>query len=311
MAPNASQQSHQSGKPLCIWAISDDKPGHVNQTLGLIQSLLKYRQGVVVNKPVLTRSQALAMLLCKRCHALEEGADKPDLIIGTGHGTHLSLLAYRRCYGGRAVVLMSPSLPARWFDLCLIPRHDNPAQGPHIIETLGPLNRVEASLEQQKNQGLILLGGPSKHVNWESDKVLLQIQQLLANKALLWTIASSRRTPETFMQKLKEQFPDLELVLPDHVPSNWLVEKMAQVGQIWVTADSMSMLFEAMSSGALTGVIQLPSKQASRVTQEVNRLIREGRLLTNPLDLDQSERHPEPLAESDRCAQIVIEKCGL
>jgi len=308
MALNAS---HRSGKTLCIWTISDDKPGHVNQSQGLTQSLLNYRQGVVFNKPILKRRQALAMLLFRRCPMLEKDSHKPDLIIGTGHGTHLSLLAYRRCYGGHAVVLMSPSLPTSWFDLCLIPRHDKPAQGPHIIETLGPLNRVEASDRHQKNEGLILLGGPSKHVSWDSDKVLDQIDVLLSEKTVYWTIASSRRTPADFMATLKRRYPDLAVVLPDDVSHEWLPQKMAQVGQIWVTEDSMSMLFEAISSGAKTGVIPMQNARLSRIGREVDRLINEGYLQKSPLETGYVVTHPAPLNESDRCAQLVLKKFGL
>jgi uncharacterized protein len=40
------------------------------------------------------------------------------------------------------VVLMKPSLPRRWFDLCILPQHDGIAADAHTLVTEGALNRV-------------------------------------------------------------------------------------------------------------------------------------------------------------------------
>ncbi|MDQ2694705.1 MAG: mitochondrial fission ELM1 family protein, partial [Pseudomonadota bacterium] len=108
-----------------IWRFSDGRPGHDNQSLGLAEALARLMPVQVFTLAPLPPLPALAGLLTGRAPAALR-LPAPDLILGAGHRTHLSLLAARRSRGGRAVVLMSPSLPLRWFDLCLIPEHDDP-----------------------------------------------------------------------------------------------------------------------------------------------------------------------------------------
>ena len=78
----------------------------------------------------------------------------PDLLLGAGHHTHLSLLAARRIRGGKVVVLMRPSLPPGLFDLCLIPEHDAPPARPNVLATRGALNRIQpaATLRIRRKQ---------------------------------------------------------------------------------------------------------------------------------------------------------------
>ena len=37
---------------------------------------------------------------------------------------------------------MKPSLPRRWFDLCIVPQHDGVAADAHTLVTEGALNRI-------------------------------------------------------------------------------------------------------------------------------------------------------------------------
>ena len=57
--------------------------------------------------PTLT---ALSILFIGRFLAWRD-LPTPDIVLGAGHRTHLSLLAARRVHRGKAVVLMRPSLP--------------------------------------------------------------------------------------------------------------------------------------------------------------------------------------------------------
>ena len=131
---------------------------------------------------------------------------KPDLIIGAGHATHPTLLAARRAHGGRAVVLMKPSLPRRCFDLCILPRHDGVAADAHTLVTDGALNRVRPATASDANHGLILIGGASPHFEWDSDAIQVQIKSLLARTPdMQWTLATSRRTPANFLALLPDR----------------------------------------------------------------------------------------------------------
>ena len=95
--------------PCIIWQIHDHKPGHMNQMRGLSTALAD-RMPVEIHKiaapPRLTCWQGL---LSNRFPP-GIGLPKPDLIFGAGHRTHLAVLAARRAFGGRSVILMKPTL---------------------------------------------------------------------------------------------------------------------------------------------------------------------------------------------------------
>jgi mitochondrial fission protein ELM1 len=298
---------------LKIWALTDNKPGHQNQTAGLIQALSHYRTVETRWIPALPLSKSLRLLLTGHCSEFcPEQEQQADLIIGAGHKTHGGLLALRRCCGGRAIVLMRPSLPLRFFDVCLIPRHDRPPEKDNVIETLGAINRIVPSTFRKTRQGLVLLGGTSNHFAWDSQAVLLQLKALFRNQAdYQWIIASSRRTPGEIHAAIREQFPDTELVLPESVSGDWLPQHIQESEQVWVTEDSISMIYEALTSGAKTGVLQLPGMEGakkSRVAGEIQRLLAERRVMTlSSVSLDEHET----LDEADRCARLILEKFDL
>ncbi len=295
---------------LQIGYVSDGKPGHQNQTTGLIQAVSTYRDVNVYEMPILSLPQVLRRFFLKQC-GKDEGR-QPDLIIGAGHSTHLSLLAYRRCLKGKTVVLMSPSLPTWLFDLCFIPRHDSPKNDQNVIETLGPINRMIPQEKASPDNGLIMLGGPSRHFNWDTAKVLVQIEKLISsNKTVHWTIASSRRTPRDCMEDVRRQFSGVEFVQPDDVSIEWLPEKMSESGQIWVTEDSMSMLYEALTTGAKTGVIELLTEKRTRITKEIERLRGEGLIVTVDTDRADNNHNKKAIFEADRCAQLLLKMFGL
>jgi len=310
--------------PLCIWAVTDNKPGHQNQTKGLIEALSHYREVDVIWKPGVSVTKNIWMLLVNRFKNSNANPEQqlPDLLIGAGHQTHMTLLALKRMVGGRVVIMMSPSLPLKLFDLCFIPRHDKPRKKDNVIETLGPINRlIPASSSfskrepaQNSRKGLILIGGPSRHYIWDSLFVARHIGSVLAQDAdIQWVVAGSRRTPAECYEALKRDFPEIEIVYPDDVSADWLPGKIAESGKIWVTEDSISMVYESLTSGAQTGVIRLTYEKPTRVTKEIDCLIAEGRVHTSTTNMlsQAGNKNPEILYEADRCAKLLLEKFEL
>ena len=75
------------GAALKIAIVSDGKAGHRNQSYGLAEALQRRRPGSeIIELPPLTRGRALRGLLRRE---VVEG--EVHLLIGAGHGTHLSL----------------------------------------------------------------------------------------------------------------------------------------------------------------------------------------------------------------------------
>ena len=296
---------------LTVWAVTDNKPGHQNQVEGLIEALSNYRKVDIQWIPAISFVKNIWMLLTKRFTNFSEKS--PDLILGAGHRTHLSLIALRRCCGGRIILMMSPTLPFACFDLCFIPRHDNPPERTNIVETLGAINRMKPSQIRLSNTGLILLGGPSRHYRWKSETVIRQVQSVIEkNLDVKWEIAGSRRTPEECYKVLRLHYPENMIILPEQVPRDWLPIKMQKTEQIWITADSISMVYESLTSGALTGVLQLEYEKSSRVTKEIERLIAENRVQTlEPKSIVPDKVINTPVYEADRCAKILLQKMEL
>ncbi len=247
-------------------------------------------------------------MLSRRCPPGEQ-LPSPDLIIGAGHGTHLTMLAVRRARGGRAVVLMKPSLPASWFDWCLIPAHDRPPANDHIIMTEGALNTLEPSASLDASRGLILIGGPSRHHLWSNKPLIEQLQAVLNQPRITWRITDSPRTPANTRDALRQ----LARSRADYFPfgetaPGWLGEQLRHSGTIWVTEDSISMIYEAVTAGAAVGLLGIPRKGGGRVSDAIDRLIHRG--MVTPFTQWQAGETPAPAAppldEANRCAGLLL-----
>ena len=275
-----------SKKSLSIWIVTDNKPGHLNQLKGLCERLAAHHN--TIEKWISieeSNSNWLDCLLGRYDTTSDRALQGPDIIIGAGHSTHKEILTIKRAFNCFAVVLMKPSIPRASFNAAIIPEHDKPTLRDNTLITKGVLNtispRSESPLEHQSNQGVILIGGESKHYHWDSPKVAEQVIQVINNQPnTLWTLSNSRRTPPDFMIKLNEllalsPLSKLNIIPHTETPPGWVKQQMQQSSQIWVTPDSVSMVYEAITSGAATGLFEmLPSKQG-RIVKGIKRLIDE------------------------------------
>lgn len=298
-------------KPLVVWRFSDGKAGHDNQSRGLADALARLRPVEAITLDPPPAATVLAGLIRGSLAGWRE-PPAPDLLLGAGHRTHLALLAARRMRGGRAVVLMRPSLPLGLFDLCLIPEHDAPPVRPNVLVTCGALNRIQPSAALEPNQGLLLIGGPSAHFGWDDAGLYQQIAAILAaDPTMHWTLTTSRRTPPGFLDGLRGMPGGRLTAVPvSETGPDWLPAQLARAGRLWVTADSVSMVYEALTAGAAVGVLEVPRKRSSRVSRGLERLAAEG-WVTPFADWrgDRPLRRPDrPFNEAERCARWIVEQ---
>jgi mitochondrial fission protein ELM1 len=211
---------------------------------------------------------------------------------------------------------MSPSLPYALFDLCIVPEHDGARHRANIFHTTGALNRIQISSDRTPTLALILLGGPSRHYQWDQHVILEQINELIAARPQLqWIVATSPRTPHQTTEALST-IEKAKLMRYEKTTRDWLPTTLAQASLVWVTEDSVSMIYEALSSGVPTGLIDIQQTpqdtqpSAHRLATAVYALRKSGRLITTPDWLDKSYQAPpvEPLREADRCAQHILER---
>ena len=296
---------------LSIWLFTDGKRGHENQSLGLADALVRLTECRIETVPV-TQGWPYAFNWLAGRFPAGQKLPKPDLILGAGHATHWPMLAARRAFGGKIAVLMKPSLPLSWFDWVIAPEHDSLTPSIGRLPTIGALNRIQPSAEKTGHAGLILIGGPSSEYGWSETALLKQIHLIaLRHSDIHWQLTTSRRTPASFINNLARlKLLNLEALAHDAVPSDWLPAKLANASQVWVTPDSASMVYEALSSGASVGCFELPFAKPGRVARGLDKLLEDKRL-TNFSDWQATGtllNNHTPLNEAQRCAKELL-KC--
>jgi mitochondrial fission protein ELM1 len=292
-----------------IRVLSDGRPGHENQSAGLAAALAR-RTGAAVETIRITGHGYFARF--RRAAALTWGSPRPELLIATGHATHLPLRHAADRFGAKSVVIMRPTWPKSWFDLCLVPAHDGhkPCRGSNVVLTRGALNRIPEDLPPKQARGMILIGGPSRHHAWDDVPVIEALYEVIrARPELVWTIADSRRTPKSFATALTTLGLKAELMSHARTTSEWLPGQLLAAEEVWVTEDSVSMGYEAVTAGARTGILPVPARRKrGRVYGAVQRLETDGYAMSFATWLERGRKLPpsKPLHETARCAEAVL-----
>lgn len=292
-----------------VWIVGDGKPGHLNQSRGLAEALARVEPVSIHELPALPGWRAALAGVFKRAPA--PGLPAPDLILGAGHATHATLLAAGRATGAPTAVLMKPSLPRHLFDYCIVPAHDRVAADERTFVSQGALNRIVPPAvpdPARAQRGLILIGGVSKHFEWNSDAIATQIRSVVARTPdMHWTLATSRRTPDEFLACLPA-FASLQVVPHTTTGPDWLPAQLTAAGTVWVSPDSVSMVTEALTAGADVGVFDLPVNPKSRVGWALAELADARRVTRFIQWCAHGALHPntQPLAEADRCAAWLL-----
>lgn len=301
---------------LQAWRFTDGKTGHEKQTKGFLNAIREHFD--VVETRFHIQSQGGVRRLWNWIFGqFPDGRNlqAPDLLLGAGHRVHFPMLAARRVVGGRTLVFMKPSLPLKWFDLCLIPQHDDPPSSNRVLPTCGALTTVKPSVDKNPQSGLFLIGGPSAHFDWSDEGIVGQVGKVVAateDEGIAWKLTTSRRTPKTFLPHLKT-IPSQRLVVcpVEQTGKGWVEDELARCEQTWVSEDSVSMVYEALTSGCRVGLLGLSPKGASgRVVRGIGQLI-EKKWLTRYLDWENGESlelAPRGFDESARCADVVVER---
>ncbi|MDX1456714.1 MAG: ELM1/GtrOC1 family putative glycosyltransferase [Marinobacter sp.] len=301
------------GPPPVVWLLSDNKPGHENQLRGLANRLRVLTGASTYWLDASRYPVSVLRALMGLPPKLDASLPAPNLILAAGSGTHRLLLSLRRLRHCRTAVLMRPSFPLSWVDAAIIPRHDNTRASRRVLMTQGVLNAITPlSRLADKPEALILVGGPSRHYDWSDDAVFDQILQLMHHHPdWRWTVSSSRRTPQALLKRLGSlEGPKVTVIDHRKSDNHWLATQLAQSRAAWVTPDSSSMVYEAVTSGVPTGLFELPSRPNSRIAAGLEALIEEGRaaLWSNQAGvMDQGSLLSPRLWEADRAATWLIQ----
>lgn len=300
------------GPAPAIWLLTDNKPGHRNQLKGLANRLRVLTGASIHWIETGLTPVPLWRALVGIPPALDSELPRPSLIIAAGSGSHRLLLSLRRTRNCQTVVLMKPAFPLPLVDAAIIPEHDRVSPGRHVLTTRGVLNAITPMARiTEKPEALILVGGPSRHFEWDNSLVFEQILRLMANHPQWrWTISSSRRTPETLTERLASlESPRVTIATPETTHEGWLSHQLAASRAVWVTPDSASMVYEAITSGVPTGLFELTARPHSRVATGMHHLAEDGlvALWQDQASVMQgSTLHSDRLWEADRAARWLI-----
>ena len=283
-----------------IWRIVDSRTGHGRQSAALVDAIraLPGLEALGVEDVPATRSLRATLRAAR--------AARPVCAIGAGHATHSRLVALRLLTGTPTIVLMRPSLPYGLFSRCIVPEHDAPPARGNIIPTLGALAPKPPPSLREAGLGLVLLGGDSKHFVFDPGEIEAQISALIANaSAERWVIADSRRTPKGLLTKLEDRFADVPGIAFMHAQDSgpdWLPEMLGRARQVWVSPDSLSMVFEALTAGVAVGLFNLTPKRQTRVVRAMEGLRARGYVGTPGNGLPAGQK---ALDEAGRVARLL------
>lgn len=295
-----------------ILILSDGRPGHENQSFGLAEALRR-RTGADLQCLRLDLQKGVLARMA-RARQVDVGLAKPQLLIATGHRTHLPLLLAARRFNAKSVVIMKPSLPVWLFDLCLAPLHDLSGWkfGGRILATRGSLNRLPEIPSPKTATGVILIGGPSKHHEWSGEPLVAAIKEIVKRQPeLIWTVANSRRTPERFLREVAALGLSVKMMPHEDTNSGWLPSVLMEAQVVWVTEDSTSMIFEAITSRARVRLLPLPAKRrGDRVVRAVDDAVAAGFAVryADWLIPCRQLALAEPLHEAGRCADEIVKR---
>ncbi len=297
-----------------IWVLSDGKPGHVNQSLGLANALLDQIPGDYSLIDLPTETGLFKKL---RMIVSQHETPNPDIIIAAGHATHLPLIWASFYYKVPSIVCMKPSLPTFLFNLCIVPRHDLPPGKIYNklkkFPTIGAMHSIRPTPENPRENTLVLIGGPSKEYGWNPH----MLKELLIDFIEPYTegdiiLTTSRITPEGFIDMLKASETRIQIVPVEETYPGWVAEQLANAKAVWVTEDSVSMVYESLGSGNPVGIIPMPREisNRSRVAYGLSMLLNEKRVihLDEWVKTRQFHEQHEPLREADRAASFIIKR---
>lgn len=305
------------------WVITEGIAGTENQCIGLAESL-----GL---KPVIKRIKLnwlwrILTPYVRLCHqwAVSNNGDSisppyPDIVIASGRKSIPAALHIKNQNPETFLVqIQDPRCNPALFDMVIVPEHD-PTRGKNVITTIGSLNKVtqdkldsaskqfEFLLSSTKKPRLaVLIGGNSKTHNLtreNTDKLCEQLITLSQDYGLM--ITASRRTGEENGALLKEKLSGKNnIYFWNGQGENPYFAFLGLADAILVTADSVSMISEALTTGKPTYIIPMEENRHGSRVNKFHQIIFEGGF-ARPFEGNIEIWEKKKLNETKRIAKMI------
>jgi mitochondrial fission protein ELM1 len=274
-------------RPL-LWILTGSRVGDNNQMLALADALglpfeaktLKYN---ALARIAFFRGERLAYLTRDSRQILTP--PWPDLIIGVGYASVPVSRSIRRRSGGRTrlVQIGNPRTAIDDFDLVIMTPQYSIGESPNVLTLPFPIGNparaVAVSDEEEtwlrafpRPRRLVAVGGSTRQWkidNSELDRTIRHLQALRDRNGGSVIAATSRRTTPATRHLLQTRLIGETDALVENFPRFGVL--LARCDEFYVTADSVSMLSEAILTGKPVGMIPIARSLRGKIGHTLNR----------------------------------------
>ncbi len=259
------------------WVLTDGKPGMENQCLGLAEALgLRIEcKHIYPRMPWKLLPPRLWFSPLRAGGSASDALEPPwpDVLIATGRATVAPAIAIRRASRGATftVQIQNPGAAFDQFDMVVPPRHDG-CIGPNVFPTRGALHRVTPERLAAESARLapklahlprplvaVLVGGTNRVYRMTPEiarNLACQLVALAHGSGAGLLVTSSRRTGKSVQAALREALATTPAVIWNGIGDNPYFGYLGMADFVVVTADSVSMVSEACSTGKPVYVVE-------------------------------------------------------
>ena len=245
----------------------------------------------------------------------------PDLVIASGRKSIAAVRYINKQSKGHTftVQVQDPKVHSKTFDLVAVPYHDS-YRGDNVIVTDGAPNRITTEkLEIAKKEFsplfgdfkrpkvAVLIGGNSKTHTMTAENMTDLAKQLQELDADLM-ITASRRTGEENIRILRDALAGRQAFMWDGQGENPYFGMLAHADHILVTADSVSMISDAGTTGK--PVYMIPMQGRSAKFDKFHQHMRNIGVLRD-FDGNLLDWTYEPLNDAAKIANAIKERLGI
>jgi len=267
--------------------LSDGRMGHLNQSYALVKHL-NIPHDVVSVKFKYKGYKLLSYIFDKigfYTQALfRVNIDKTihyNIVIGTGSTVYYATKVIAKELDAKSVVMMLPKGYRYDFDIIFAQTHDTPPKQENIFEIPVNLSYGEPKgLYQPLKKSIgIIIGGENPFFINSKEKIQSQLESIKRlHKEYEIGITTSPRTTKEIEQLVESYHFNYEVIFSKN-PINPIADFLEQCEIVYITADSTSMISEALCMGkANIVVLPLAYKKQSKFTHFVEQLAQQGYL---------------------------------
>ena len=303
--------------PLRILILSDDLPGHVNQSRGLIRWLSTRRPTVATEYIVKLRSRALARWLMRfqlhstsprrvferfhRATTLDQ-VERPDVIVSAGGNTSFANVLLSRYFDVPNVFLGSRRrIPADRFSAHITLEPAGAASNivvqvaPSVVDPTelpgrAAIFRDERKLDTERCWALAI-GGDGAGIAYGPEdwrRLGEWMNRTAVDHGIRWLVSTSRRTggeAETILEATLRPETIAYAVWWNRNPERVLLGMFGCATRLFVTTDSMSMISECIGTERPVTLIRCGNGQhAARYQAALDRYVESGLCAVTHLD---------------------------